>query len=138
MDHNRVHDHLHRAVEDGAHDEHPAHQLPGVDVPDGGLTSFGRREVEAGETLFEDVRSVRVPGPEGDRSCRIPDLGAVDKNLVTTLARHTVQEGGAAQVDDVYEPLSIFGSCFPYLRRQRVAPFGSAVATPNAVVGVNT
>jgi len=25
MDHDRVHDHLHRAVEDGAHDEHPAH-----------------------------------------------------------------------------------------------------------------
>jgi len=81
-----------------------------VDVPDGGLTSFGRREVEAGETLFEDVSSVRVPGLEGDRSCRIPDLGAVDKNLVTALARHTVQEGSAADVDDVYEPLDLWES----------------------------
>jgi hypothetical protein len=39
MDHRGVHQYLHRAVEYGAHDEQPAHQLTRVDVADGGLPS---------------------------------------------------------------------------------------------------
>jgi hypothetical protein len=63
-----------------------------VDIPDGGLSSLGRRQIQARETVLEDIRAVGVSGMKGDRPRGIPDPRAVEKDLVAALPRHSVEE----------------------------------------------
>src|SRR6267378_4018101 len=70
-----------------------------MDVPDRGLTPFGRREVEPDQAHLEDVCAIRISGLKRNRPGRICDPRAVDEKLIATAVGHAVQEGNAAGID---------------------------------------